>query len=131
MPSRKFMDNLGGALSHPGPGSFAVEKTAEMDNTSADALEATRAGMSYVQWKALHPYTKELREAAPQKKEAPKNEVICKHCGRPFLPLRFKAKTIYCSDECRTAENNKRARERARRIAENGGKDNGKLCAEN
>lgn len=132
MGVKKFMDNLGGVLSHPAPASFASEKDlGSMDNLSADALEATQAGMSYGQWKPMHPYTKALREAARNEKETKHNGHICKHCGRAFIPRFRKAKQLYCSDECRDAANNKRARERARRIAELGGQNNGKLCAEN
>lgn len=124
MASRKYMDNLSGGMARSAPGSFAVEKTDDMDNLSADAIEAQRAGMSYGQYKALHPYTKELREAAYDKKENVDNAIFCKHCGGAYVPPKDKRKGQYCSDECREAA--KRERERARNAA-NGGQGNGEL----
>lgn len=135
MSNRRFMDNMSRALSITGSDTLAVEKsTGDMDNTSADAVEATRAGLSYGQWKALHPNTKAMREAAKEirKKEKPGNEIICKNCGRAFVPARQGTKVKYCSDECRTEANNRMYRERnKRRRAEKGGQQNGMLQLEN
>lgn len=72
-----------------------------MDNLSKDALAATRAGMSYGQWKAQHPYTDPDRmPPIRHAKRAPVgSSAICPVCGRQFEVTKDRAK--YCSVECR------------------------------
>lgn len=67
------------------------------DNLSADVRAAASAGMSYGQWKALHPTTKqqfqpEAIEFAPDVKTA-----NCAYCGKPFPVGRCRK---YCSPDC-------------------------------
>lgn len=75
-----------------------------MDNLTMDVLAAGRAGMSYGNWKALHPKTK--RDTDPvqvivdksQDYETPKL-VKCIVCGKEFESSR--AHRTLCSEECR------------------------------
>ena len=69
-----------------------------MDNTSRDAKAAKDAGMSYGQWKVLHP------ETAPKKIEKkPKYQRVCPECGAEFSTDR--ADKRYCGAECATTHN--------------------------
>jgi predicted nucleic acid-binding Zn ribbon protein len=70
-----------------------------MDNLTMDVLAAARAGMSYGQWKAKHPKTKQ----EPKKKKPVEVEVntyaICPVCNKPFRPTG--RQRVMCSTECR------------------------------
>lgn len=78
-----------------------------MDNLSATALAASRAGMSYGQYVALHGVRKVIE---PIVVDEPKK--FCKACGEGFYNKRPDA--VYCSDRCRTREATRRATERYR-----------------
>lgn len=96
-----------------------VYATAELDNLTLDVLEAEALGYGcrYGDYKAAHPYTKQAREeAAAGIKTPPPGGKLCKHCKKPFIPLRFKSGTLYCSEECRILASNKRATERRQKL---------------
>ena len=76
-----------------------------MDNTSRDAMLARKAGMSYGQWKILHPYTKE-EEIEPIEQGS-----VCQHCGKTFFPKTNRPQK-YCQFYCQNAAAKKRERER-------------------
>ena len=71
-----------------------------MDNLALDAMDAKAAGMSYGQWKALHPHTKEANAArlAANAQSTPGKvyEFICRGCGEKFTTKN--AKLRYCGD---------------------------------
>lgn len=64
-----------------------------MDNTSSDAMLARKDGMSYGQWKVLHPNTREDREPIVQ-------GIKCLHCGETFIPRKNQK---YCQFYCQNA----------------------------
>jgi hypothetical protein len=71
-----------------------------MDNTSMDAVLARKAGMSYGQWKILHP------ETAPKKAERKmKYHRICPECGAEFDTNRVDK--IYCNPDCARLKNDR------------------------
>lgn len=77
----------------------------EIDNLAKDAMAAQAAHMSYGNWKALHPETKDKdvdRPALPGTK-------LCPECQRWFA-TRDKRKK-YCSEDCAIAAYYRRANE--------------------
>ena len=78
------------------------------DRLTMDVIEAHKAGMSYGNWKALHPHT-DYEGAAPEPEN--EDEPKCVVCGG-VLP---KTKRMYCCDECCYIGNKNRSREYQRR----------------
>jgi hypothetical protein len=76
-----------------------------MDNLSSNAILACQAGMSYGQWKALHPKTKDDIEVYK-----PGVGRKCANCGGLFYFGNKKRK--FCGDPCANAYNCKKRRER-------------------
>ena len=70
-----------------------------MDNLTKDVLAAERAGMSYGQWKALHPKTKPDTKRRATKEDGAKVYRNCRICGARF-EIKY-PNHIMCSDECR------------------------------
>lgn len=66
-----------------------------MDNLSATALAARRAGMSYGKYVALHGVRKVIE---PIVIDEPKK--VCKGCGKEFLANSRGRLARYCSPEC-------------------------------
>jgi hypothetical protein len=79
-----------------------------MDNLTATALAARKAGMSYGNYVALYGVRKVIE---PIVVDEPKK--LCKACGEGFYNKRPDA--VYCSDSCRAREATRRATERYRR----------------
>ena len=76
------------------------------DKLTLDASAATAAGMSYGQWKALHP-------VSPAQQPKPTvdffNDIrVCPICGKQFHSVTRK----YCTEECYVVSSNKRTLER-------------------
>lgn len=74
-----------------------------MDNLSRDSTRAIAAGMSYGQWKALHPFTKHLLEP-----EQPNGKYI-KQC--PTCSIMFgtnKSRKRFCTEDCKIKYYNSR-----------------------
>ena len=64
-----------------------------MDRLTMDSIAAQRAGMTYGQWKALHPHTDAV--------EVPDKDVrLCKVCGKPIINMVGGKRRLYCSPEC-------------------------------
>ena len=72
-----------------------------MDNLARDAVAATKAGMSYGQWKAQHPHTDPDKiPVVRHPKRVPNGSLAtCPVCGREFKVTKDRAK--FCSVECR------------------------------
>lgn len=75
-----------------------------MDNLARNAMLARKAGMSYGQWKALQPNTREEREPIQKGR-------VCLHCGKIFIP-KTNNNQKYCEFYCQNAAAQKRERER-------------------
>lgn len=89
------------------------------DNLSLDAMDAVNAGMSYGQYKAMHPRTKDANEhrlAKNPQKAATTLEVICKHCGEKFITTN--SKMVYCGANCQHEESLQQHNERKRQRLE-------------
>lgn len=73
------------------------------DNLDLDAEAAAAAGMSYGQYKALHPYTKAARnlpeEPVTPTKRGVSYNVACAVCGCEITAKR--RNRMYCSQKCR------------------------------
>ena len=84
----------------------------EPNNLIQDAAAALAAGMSYGQWKALHPNTaaEETHDG-----EMPYGWKVCKHCGHRFRPS--KGGQRYCDSDCQRSAARIRDRENKRRQA--------------
>lgn len=111
-------------------------KGEHLDRLTRDAIAAEQAGMSYGNWKALHPHTpedeprpakrdpsEECRNRANKKKtlhryhnKPPKvTEKPCGYCGKVFPSVRG---AKYCCAECYSAATKKMSRERAQKRKE-------------
>ena len=82
----------------------AIERTRKrkepLDRLTRDSIAAEQAGMSYGQYKALHPHTPDEDEVPPKPKTDPgRYEFICQCCGKAFYK-KGKAKQKWCSEEC-------------------------------
>lgn len=85
------------------------------DRLSLDSAAAIKAGMSYGQWKALHPHTE-----GESYKIAKKKQIPCAFCGKLFDVAQNRK---YCSMECyyeknRIAYSEKAAEGKRRRYLE-------------
>lgn len=81
-----------------------------MDNLTACAIAARRAGMTYGQYMAAKPQP--VRNVRPEPEfEKPR---ICKNCGKEFDASDRAANAVYCGPMCYRDALTKRARERGR-----------------
>lgn len=97
-----------------------------MDNLSKDSTAALEAGMSYGQYKALHPHTRHDPKPITQRNRP------CRWCGSQ-IPSKLHLNVKYCSPECTQAAINARSRNKYREKAGLTGKKqnhNRKLTAE-
>lgn len=90
-----------------------------MDRLSRDACAALDAGMSYGQYKALHPHTPD-EEEQPKPAPVPKGlvEKTCPWCGVVFGTK--KNNQIYCSVRCQAANRRHTKSQRAKEVHNNG-----------
>lgn len=72
-----------------------------LDNLTKDVLAAQEAGMSYGQYKALHPHTKEDDEPEELVTDCDKKALVCIQCGKTFVVPRYQTNKKYCSEGCR------------------------------
>lgn len=86
-----------------------------MDNLTRDAILARKAGLSYGQWKALHPNT--IEEVV----DTSGREFVCQHCGKKFV-AKTKQKRKFCDFYCQNAAAILRLK--ARKEMDNGKNDN-------
>lgn len=77
-----------------------MRRTTPPDRLSRDAMAAQAAGLSYGNYKALHPYTGEWEPVEVELDDG-RREITCQHCGKIFLAYGREALRKYCSDECR------------------------------
>lgn len=92
-----------------------MAKKKEMDQLTKDSIAAQKAGMSYGQWKALHPNTGE----APKPVEVDIERIrTCVICGKQFVVGVGKSKK-YCGVECSYEAKRIRCRDAYRRRKEN------------
>ena len=100
------------------PQRFASRKMGKpKDNLTLDAMDAEAAGMSYGQYKAIHPVTKtanEPRLAAKKPTRVVKvYKFICGRCGCKFTTENPKRR--YCSDGCKAKNDGKTYRTKAKK----------------
>jgi hypothetical protein len=84
-----------------------------MDNLAMNALLASQAGMSYGQWKALHPVTIETDNVPKNKPDM--MELVCLNCGKKFLAMQNRKNRKYCNPACANSYNCKKHKERMKR----------------
>ncbi len=80
---------------------------ATTDNLTLDAIDAERAGMSYGQYKAQHPKTRDANETRLAKRDNQQNRVFeftCRCCGEKFTTTNSLRR--YCGDSCRMKKSN-------------------------
>lgn len=77
-----------------------MKRNAPPDRLSRDVMAAQAAGLSYGNYKALHPYTGE-REPVEVELENDRRELTCQFCGKAFLAYGQEKRRKYCTDECR------------------------------
>lgn len=84
-----------------------------LDHLTQDVLAAQAAGMSYGNWKAMHPHTGGREESEPEELtvDPDKRVLVCVKCGKTFLASSRSANQKYCSDACRYQQQTDRARE--------------------
>ena len=87
-----------------------------LDNLTKDVLAAEAAGMSYGQWKALHPKTKEEPKKPAKKEDPGKIYRNCRVCGARF-EVKYPNHQI-CSGDCRCIADLEYNREYQRKIRE-------------
>lgn len=90
-----------------------MAKKKALDKLAQDAAAALAAGMSYGQWKALHPQTASVEL---QTDEVPDGWKMCKYCGKYFRPV--KGGQRYCDIQCQRAAQRIKDREHKRKQAE-------------
>lgn len=71
-----------------------------LDRLTRDSIAAEQAGMSYGQYKALHPHTPDEDETPPKPKTDPgRYEFVCETCGKVYYKAN-RARQKYCSYSC-------------------------------
>lgn len=86
-----------------------TKKRKPLDRLTRDCLAAEEAGMSYGQYKALHPHTGEDDRTAIYNHG--KKQSTCAYCGGTFYKDAGNARK-YCCDECRYKAEQARAAKR-------------------
>ena len=70
-------------------GYVGIEKTKKpgkkLDRLTRDAIAAQQAGMSYGQWKAMHPHTPDEDDEGGVAIEPDSVVAICEFCGDRFI----------------------------------------------
>lgn len=77
-----------------------MKRTTPPDRLSRDAMAARAAGLSYGNYKALHPYTGEW-EPVEVELDDDRRELTCQFCGKTFLAYGQEVRRKYCTDMCR------------------------------
>lgn len=79
----------------------------KLDHLTRDVLAAEKAGMSYGQWKAKHPYTYTEEDDAKTPLVAGPDWVTktCQHCGGRFQVPPGNTNKLYCSNACQIKHN--------------------------
>lgn len=82
----------------------AVERTRKskepLDHLTRDVLAAQAAGMSYGQYKALHPHTGEDGDDLPPQPDPGRYVHTCVNCGKEIVTRNIRQRR-FCGDECR------------------------------
>ena len=81
----------------------------KLDRLPRDSMAAEAAGMSYGNYKALHPHTPEEDKPAPPKENKPPR--ICRNCGKE-IPADAQKKKIYCDANCQYEYNHRKTKDR-------------------
>lgn len=85
----------------------------ENNRLTSDAIAAKEAGMSYGQWKALHPNTEHITAMDDDK------YVPCPNCGKPFIQKRNqKYCGAFCQQQYYYRANNEKYRLKQKKIRE-------------
>lgn len=79
-----------------------------MDNLARNSILDRKAGMSYGQWKALHPVTSEGKKEKPHPRQ---RDIVCAYCGKTFSTNSKSTIRKYCDDFCRVEMDKQRKRE--------------------
>lgn len=77
-----------------------------MDNLTMNAIQCKAAGVSYGQWKAMHPVTRVIEADGLMEKS-------CAYCGKRFK-TKNKRKVFCCEECCQHGQAAKRAVKKAR-----------------
>lgn len=83
-----------------------------MDNITACAIAARKAGMTYGQYMATKPQP--VKVVCPEPEPEPDKLRICKNCGTEFDASNRAVNAVYCNPVCYRDALAKRARERGR-----------------
>jgi hypothetical protein len=92
-------------------------KRKKLDRLTRDAIAAQEAGMSYGQWKALHPHTPDEDDENEQELDPDKEVAVCEHCGQRFIKSKRQTTRRFCGADCQKNYNSKKRREKARQEA--------------
>ena len=92
-------------------------KRKKLDRLTRDAIAAQEAGMSYGQWKALHPHTPDEDDEKGQDLDPDSVVATCEHCGERFVKFKWQTTRRFCGAECQKNYNSKKRREKARQQA--------------
>lgn len=102
----------------------AIERTSKrkkhLDRLTRDAIAALEAGMTYGQYKALHPHTPDEDDEKKELEVDPDSVVAtCEYCGEQFVKPKWKTAKRFC---CVTCQNryNAHKQEKIRKQEQNG-----------
>ena len=89
---------------------LGIERTSSrrkkpLDNLTRDALAAEAAGMSYGNYKAMHPHTGSYPAPGP---DACRRIITCANCGKEIVVM---TRRKYCSEYCRQEWQQKKKKE--------------------
>ena len=79
-----------------------MKRTTPPDRLSRDVMAAQAAGLSYGNYKALHPCTGE-DEPEEIVLDDDRRQLTCAYCGKVFVTNSRQANRLYCDDVCKQA----------------------------
>lgn len=90
------------------------KKRKKLDRLTRDAIAAQEAGMSYGQWKALHPHTPNEDDEEELVMEPDSVVAVCEFCGDRFIKQKNNTTKKFCCITCQNRYNHHKRMEKRR-----------------
>lgn len=100
--------------------SVGVERTPKrksrkkLDRLTRDAIAAQEAGMSYGQYKALHPHTPDEDDEKDREIDPDSVVAVCEFCGDRFIKRKNQTAKRFCGATCQNRYNHHKNMEKKR-----------------
>ena len=91
------------------------KKRKKLDRLTRDAIAAQEAGMSYGQYKALHPHTPDEDDEEEREIDPDSVVAVCEQCGKPFVKSKWQKTKRFCDAVCQNRHNHEKRQQEKKR----------------